>query len=177
VRYNESVRGGWIISYVADDDHQEQRESLSADSISADVHLVGSGVDHDGNLYIGNRLGHIKHVRIYFDKDQPDLGYQLLLPSKPKALIEKGRGEQLSIRGIQGSPSSSSSSLSGGGEADEASQGYVWSSYTTYIVDFINQLLDKNWPGREYLCIQYPCPGSRHVLPELWWPFVDTINC
>lgn len=177
VRYNESVRGGWIISYVAESSEEGSSGSLNdhyrkgRKSINEKAALeggAGANEKDDGN---GVKRGRIKHVRIYFDKSQPDLGYQLLLPAKPKALQDQPSPhaqpspttvDSEALSDIHGSSSSSSLNESGGATGmGEAFKRYVWSSYTTYIVDFINQLLDKNWPGREYLDINYPCPGSR----------------
>ncbi|ELR24295.1 uncharacterized protein ACA1_170530 [Acanthamoeba castellanii str. Neff] len=151
------------------DHHRKSRKSIN-EKAALEGGGAGANEKDDGN---GVKRGRIKHVRIYFDKSQPDLGYQLLLPAKPKALQDQpsphaqpspttAAVDSEALSDIHGSSSSSSLNESGGATGmGEAFKRYVWSSYTTYIVDFINQLLDKNWPGREYLDINYPCPGSR----------------
>ncbi len=94
----------------------------------------------------GKKQGKVKHVRIYYDKSQPDLGYQLLFPAKPKLLIEMEKREK-----ALGDTSAYSESLGFHamyGSGSVTTLRYVWSSHTTFIVDFINQLLGKSFVGK-----------------------------
>jgi hypothetical protein len=179
VRYNESVRGGWIISYV----YEDTSTSTSSSTPTEELNGYELGTKGGGRASISSETGTlesgtIKHVRVYYDKNQPNLGFQLLFPAKPKAILEaemvaSGKACDPSAQSPL-SASAPSVTVPATGEPQvvnkrytltgtTSNSRYVWSSRTTSIVQLVHLLLDEKFPAREFLNICFPCPGSRYA--------------